>query len=185
MKRFFALVLLLFFLAGCAPETNSMDRAMALRSKILASALCFEAQITADFGRQTYTFTVDCNFEKQGKLTFKIISPESIAGISGVMDASGGALTFDGQALSFPLLADGQVSPVSGPWVLMCALRSGYLTSCSAEAGQMRLSIDDSYEKDALHLDIWLDQEDLPKQAEIFWRGRRVLSVTVTNFRFM
>lgn len=162
-----------------------MNRAMALRSKILSSGAEFETQIIADFGKETYTFTVQCACDKQGNLKFTVKSPETIAGISGTMDAGGGALTFDGQALSFPLLADGQVTPVSAPWVLMRTLRSGYLTSCASEGGTLRLSIDDSYEKDALHLDIWLTENDMPRQAEVFWQGRRVLSMTVTNFRFV
>ncbi len=176
---------MLLLLTGCAPDDNAMDRAMALRSKILSSAVEFEMQITADFGKQTYTFTVECACDKQGNLKFSVKSPETIAGISGSLASSGGALTFDGQALSFPLLADGQVTPVSAPWILMRTLRSGYLTSCAGEGDALRISIDDSYENDALHLEIWLDEKDLPRQAEVYWQGRRVLSMTVTNFRFV
>ena len=87
--------------------------------------------------------------------------------------------------MAFPLLAEGQVSPVSAPWLLMKTLRSGYLTSCGTEDGTLRLSIDDSYEDDALHLDIWLNEEELPKHGEILWQGRRILSVAVENFRFL
>lgn len=185
MKRIAAIVCLLLFLTGCTPDNSEMNRAMELRSKILASAVAFEAQITADFGKQTYTFTVDCTCDSMGNLTFSVAQPQTIAGISGRLEGTGGALTFDEQVLSFPLLADGQVTPVSAPWVLMKTLRSGYLTSCGSDGGLLRLSIDDSYEEDALHLDIWLDEKDLPRQAEVFWQGRRVLSITVSNFRFV
>ena len=83
------------------------------------------------------------------------------------------------------MLADGQVSPVSGPWILMKTLRSGYLTSCGMEAGCIRVAIDDSYADDALHLDIWLDEKDLPKRGEILWKGRRILSLDIENFVFL
>lgn len=185
LRRIIAAVCLLLLLTGCAPDDNAIDRAMALRSKILSSAVEFETQITADFGKQIYTFTVQCTCDKQGNLKFTVKSPETIAGISGTMASSGGALTFDGQALSFPLLADGQVTPVSAPWVLMRTLRSGYLTSCAADGETLRISIDDSYENDALHLEVWLDENDFPRQAEVYWQGRRVLSMNVTNFRFV
>ena len=46
------------------------------------------------------------------------------------------------------------------------------------------VSIDDSYEDDALNLSVWLGQDGLPTGAEILWRGRRVLSLTVKNFSF-
>ena len=101
------------------------------------------------------------------------------------MEAAGGKLTFDGQALSFALLADEQVTPVSAPWLLIRTLRSGYLTSCGEEGGTVRVAIDDSYEEDALHLDIWLDENDSPQRGEILWQGRRILSVSVTNFVFV
>ena len=51
-----------------------------------------------------------------------------------------------------------------------------------AEEGAVRLSIDDRYEEDALHLDIWLDAESLPSRADIFYDDRRILSLTVKNF---
>ena len=185
MRRIAFILCLVLVLSGCASENNEMDRAMTLRSKILGSDVAFDLQIIADFGKQTYTFEAQCVCDRQGGIVFTVTAPQTIAGISGKLDASGGALTFDGHVLSFPLLADGQISPVSAPWVLMHTLRSGYLTSCANSGGTLRLSIDDSYEEDALHLDIWLDGSDLPAEAEVYWQGRRVLSMVVENFRFM
>lgn len=185
MKRIIAAVCLLILLAGCSGKQEEMDRAMALRSKLLAQGAAFDAEITADYGKELYTFSMSCQMDTQGKLTFSVTAPESIRGIGGEISAAGGALAFDEEALSFPLLADGQVTPVSAPWVLMHTLRSGYLTSCGSEGDTLRIAIDDSYEDDALHLDIWLDSDDLPARGEILWQGRRILSVVVKNFRFV
>jgi hypothetical protein len=44
---------------------------------------------------------------------------------------------------------------------------------------------DGSYQDDALHLDIWLDENDSPQRGEILWQGRGILSVSVTNFVFV
>jgi hypothetical protein len=162
-----------------------MDRAMALRSALLAKGAEFDAAVTADYGDKTYSFGMHCRMEAQGKVTFSVTAPETIAGITGTVSASGGKLTFDGNALAFTLLADGQVSPVSGPWLLMKTLRSGYLTSCGVEDGCLRIAIDDSYEDDALHLDVWLDESDCPKRGEILWKGRRILTVEIENFVFL
>ena len=87
--------------------------------------------------------------------------------------------------LAFDILADELVSPVSGPGVLMETLRGGYLTSCSTEGDLLRVSIDDSYENNALHLEVWLDSNDIPQQCEIYWQGRRLLSIDVKNFAFL
>lgn len=185
MKRIIALLGLLFLLTGCSGAETQLDRAMALRSKLLAQGVSFDAEITADYGDKLYTFSMNCQADSQGNLTFTVTALESIAGITGTVSASGGKLTFDESVLSFALLADGQLTPVSAPWVLLRTLRSGYLTSCAEENGVIRIAIDDSYADDALHLDIWLDGNDLPTRGEILWQGRRILSVSVKNFVFL
>ena len=43
--------------------------------------------------------------------------------------------------------------------------------------------MDDSYDDDALHLDIWLNSENVPVKAEILFRERKILSLDVQNFR--
>ncbi|MDO5152544.1 MAG: hypothetical protein Q4D50_04205 [Eubacteriales bacterium] len=183
MKKVGALLILLCFLSGCSGASKEIERGMALRSKILKASECsFDAAITADYGDKLYSFSMTCQADPQGNLTFTVTAPETLAGISGRVGSDGGKLTFDDTALQFDLMADGQVTPVSAPWVFLKTLRSGCLTSAGTEDGVLRLSIDDSYADDALHLDIWLDGEDLPARAEILYGGRRILSVGVTNF---
>lgn len=185
MKRIVILLCALLLLTGCSGKNQELDRAMNLRSKLLSKTVAFDANITADYGDKTYTFAMNCQVDSQGQLSFTVIEPELISGITGTVSATGGKLTFDDVALSFELLADGQFSPVSGPWILMKTLRSGYLTSCTQEGDAFRISIDDSYKEDALHLDIWLNSEDAPIRGEIMWQGRRLLSIDVKNFTFL
>ena len=185
MKRIIAALCLVVLMTGCAGKSDELNRAMALRSKMLTQGIRFEAEITADYGDKIYTFGMECQSDDQGAFTFTVTQPQSITGISGRIDATGGKLTFDDKALSFPLMADEQITPVSGPWVLIKTLRSGYLTSCGRDGNQIRVAIDDSYADDALHLDIWLDNEELPMRAEILWKGRRILTVAVKNFHFV
>ena len=87
--------------------------------------------------------------------------------------------------MSFPLLADDQVTPVSGPWILLKTLLGGYLTACTLEEELLRLTINDSYEEDALQLEIWLSSEDVPIQAEILYDGRRIVTMQIENFRIL
>ncbi len=185
MKRFAFLLCVLLLLTGCSGKNQEMDRAMNLRSRLLAKSVSFDAQVTADYADKTYTFTMNCKADTQGNLTFTVTQPELISGITGTVSSTGGKLKFDDVALAFDLMADGQFSPVSGPWILMKTLRSGYLTSCSREGDAFRISIDDSYNDDALHLDIWLNGEDVPIRGEIMWQGRRLLTIDVKNFTFV
>ena len=185
MKRIAILLLVMVLLGGCAADSGQMDRAMTLRGKIQQKEVTFEAAITADYGDKVHTFAMVCHGDTQGNMKFTVKEPASIAGISGTVSKGSGKLTFDDKILAFDILADDLISPVSGPWVLLETLRSGYLTSCSAEGDLLRVAIDDSYEETALHLDVWLDAAALPRRCEIFWQGRRLLSMEVKNFTFL
>ena len=156
-----------------------------MREKLLAQSCSFVAQVTADYGDNTYAFRVGCTANKDGDVSFIVIAPESISGISGTIKADSGFLTFAEAVLAFPLLADGEVSPVSAPWLMIKSLRSGYLSSAGMDGDMLLLTINDSYEADALQVDVWLDEEDLPKQADILWQGRRVLSLGIEDFAFV
>lgn len=184
MKKILITVLLLLTFTGCASRNSMMDRAMAFRQRLLKASGCsFDVELTADYGDKLYTFGLSCEADTDGTVKFTVTAPQAIAGITGQISATGGKLTFDDQALAFELLAQGQLSPVSAPWILLKTLRSGYLTSCGQDGEYLRLTIDDSYEENALHLDIWLGAGDIPVRGEVLWQGRRILSMDVKNFQ--
>ena len=187
MKKALSLFLLSIFLAGCKSSNHELDRMMAFRASLLSGMGCsFQAVVTADYQTEIYQFTLDCRSDEQGNLQFTVVKPNSISGISGVISGEGGKITFnDEQALAFEVIADGQVTPVSAPWLLVKTLRGGYVTSCGTEDDMMRVSIDDGYDEDALRLDVWFSDNDIPKNAEILWADRRILSLEVTNFEIL
>lgn len=173
----------LVILTGCTGKRDEMDRAMNLRATLLGSEGCsFTAQITADYGDAIQEFSLYCEGTNEGNLGFRVESPDSISGITGRFRGETGELTFADVALTFPLLADGQVPPVSGPWILLKTLLSGYLTACTMETDLLRLTIYDSYEEDALQMEIWLNRENMPVHAEILYDGRRILTMKIENF---
>lgn len=184
LKKAAAIFLSLFLLSGCSSQNRELERGIQLRTQLLGSNCCsFDADITADYGDKVYSFSLQCQADNKGDIRFSVTKPDSIAGIQGTVDGTDGTLTFDDVALHFPLLADNQVTPVSAPWLLIKSLRSGYITSAGAGKELLRLSIDDSYADDALHLDIWLDPSNIPVQGEILFRERKILSLDVKNFR--
>ncbi len=179
------LCLLVLLLTGCADKDRDMEKAITLRSKMLQSGVAFTASVTADYGDRQYHFAMECEADPKGNLTFRVKEPETLEGISGKISEAGGKLTFDDHALAFDPMAGGQLSPVTGPWILVKTLQGGYLSSCAKEGERLRLAVDDSYRDDALHLDIWLDDAEIPEKSEIFWQGRRLLSIEVEDFRFL
>ncbi len=157
---------------------------MTLRAKLLASESCtFDVKITADYGDELHTFSLRCEGRGDGTLGFEVLEPETICGIRGKFSGGKGELIFDDVALAFPLLADEQVTPVSAPWILLKTLLGGYLTACAVEDDLLHLTVNDSYEEDALQMEIWLNSDDSPVQAEIIYDGRRIITMEVESFQ--
>ena len=155
---------------------------MKLRTSLLAAECSYDVEITADYGDKLYVFSTSCRGNSQGDVEFVVTAPETIAGITGVVEQGEGKLTFSDTVLAIPLLADGQLSPVSAPWILLKTLQGGYLTAAGMEEEMLRLTINDSYAEDALQLDIWLDESNHPVRADVLYDSRRILSMKVSNF---
>ena len=183
MLRAGLLLCIAVFLSGCTMGNDEMDRVMMLRADLLAaSEVNFQAKITADYGDKMHVFTMDCAGDSQGDVQFAVTDPETISGITGIISEDTGRLTFDNKVLFFGLLVDDQLSPVSAPWIFLRTLRSGYIRSVGMEGDMTRITLDDSFDKDALQLDIWLDEEDVPIRGEILFDGRRILSLDIEKF---
>lgn len=186
MKKITFLLSLLLCLTACGGDNAPLERGLALRSSLAQASGCtFSAAVTADYGDKRYAFAMDCQGQQDGTVTFRVTAPETISGITGTLSGDGGALTFGDTALYFPALAEGLVSPVSAPWLLVTSLAQGCITSAGMDGELLRLSIDDSYADEALHLDIWCDANDRPVRGEIRWLERTILSLTVTEFALL
>jgi hypothetical protein len=126
-----------------------------------------------------------CSVDKAGNLSFQVSTPKTIAGVTGAFSSVGGELTFDDEVLTFPVLADGQISPVSAPWFFLTALRSGYMKACEVVDDGFRLIINDSYAEDVIQVDIYTDSDYIPVHADFLWQGRRIVSLNIENFRLL
>lgn len=186
MKKLAYMMVLLLALWGCSRENVGIDRAMNLRTSLLNGNGCaFDAKITADFGDKTYEFSLQCQADQKGDLRFRVQKPEGIEGITGSISEEGGKLTFDNRALAFPLLADGILSPISGPWVMIKAMRSGYVRLSAQEEQLLRITVDDSYAEDAVTIDLWIDAENRPVRADLYENNRRIMVLEIENFQLL
>ena len=180
MKKLLLPLILVLFFTGCGQ--GNTPRGMSLRQRMNDSNGCaFTAEVRAYIGKEEYVFSMDCECGNSDTVTFTVTAPESLSGITGELSSGSGSLTIDGQALAFPMLAQGTMSPISSVWVLLHALRGGYLT----DEGKEGLTIDETYQGVPLRLSVTLDNEDMPTFTEIFQDGERILSLALTNFRFL
>ena len=182
MRGFLAFLLSLFLLCGCTRTNDGMEQAISLRDAIINGNGCtFAVTITADYQDKYYTFVMNCQSDSSGNVTFEVTEPESISGITGSISANNGKLTFDDHALVFSTLAEGQITPISAPWLFINTLRSGYIKGCAQEDSGLLLEIDDSYAENAIQLIIQIIA-DIPVFAEIIWQNRRIVTMKVEDF---
>lgn len=183
MKRIMSTVLLLLLLTGCKDATSAQDSAIGLRDKLYKCVSCqFTATVVADYADEFYTFTMECRTDATGELQFCVLAPDSIRDIRGKLTESGGDLTFDDKFLAFQPVADGLITPVCTPWLLIRSLRSGYFASFGTEDDGTLVQIDDSYQGESLQVDVILDASGNPTSAQFLWKGRRVLSMEIEDF---
>ena len=183
MKFFAVLILILSTFCGCSANNSALEKVTALRKQLLVSDGCsFQATISADYEDKVHTFQMDCSTDSNGRLDFTVTAPKTISGISGYISHDGANLTFDETILAFPMLADGQISPVYSPWLFINSLRGGYLSGCSKDLNELCIYIDDSFCEHPLRVEIIADHDAIPTHVEFIWQKRRILSLAIQNF---
>ena len=186
MRILASAIVIAFILTGCGSAEDPSDEALELRRSIMEAETCsFQTLIYADYEDELYSFQMDCASDSTGTIRFTVTEPVTIAGITGELSGDGGALTFDDRILAFPMLTQLQLTPVSGPWIFLNTLRSGYITGCGREEDDLVIYIDDSFEEEPLHMQLYVNKDLIPYCAEIFWKERRILTLEIQNFKIM
>ena len=186
MKRVLAILMVIPILAGCKYAGTSMASAMAFRNKISSNRECsFQTEITADYGDKSYSFSMECKVGQDNTVAFTVTAPDSIQGITGAISDTDGRLTFDDNVLLFEPIAEGILSPVSAPWFLLQGVQSGYIEACSNTNNGYIIHIQDNYIDKHVNYSVWMNQQNIPVQAEIIWEGMRIMSMKIEGFAFL
>ena len=182
MKRLFSAMTLLLFLVGCGLSSGSSDNIITLRDKISRGAACsFTASVSLDYGDYLYNFVAFCETDATNNMRVTVLEPTPIAGISGEIDGRSGKIVFDEQVLAFELLADEQIVPICVPWLLIKALRGGYINSSGATSAQ----IDDTFNGCEFRTEVYFNEMGTPSEVEIVWQGKRIASIIIKDFAFL
>lgn len=186
MNRLISLLLVVIVLTGCSANTNGINDVVTLRNNLQNSSGCsFDVSVTTDYGDSLSSFALSCNYDKQQNLEITVLKPETISNIKCKISGEKGQLTFDEEVVVFEMIADGQITPISTPWLLMKALSGAYINATANEKEGMLVRLDDSFNGTLYSVDLWLDENDVPKLAEIIWEGKRIVSMTISNFKIL
>lgn len=177
-------MMLAILLTGCRKTESHMQSAMDFRTALQRANGCtFSADVTAEYPEKVFTFSLDCVFEND-QMKLRVTKPGVIEGICAGVHNGTASLEFEDISLEFGKLANGNVAPLTAPWILASAWKSDYISSAGADGNRTRATILKGYNDEELTIDTWFENE-LPVYAEISYAGTRVLQISIENFTYL
>jgi len=165
-------------LSSCAAEGKTESAAQAVRRTFTeAESVRMNMTLTADYGEKVYEFKVRwTGTESAG--TLEVLSPESIAGLTAVLDEEGSRLLYDGAVFETGALFGDGLSPAEAPPLMLETWKAGYAVERASESVDGEKTAALSYDlPGGDRLKTWFDTETLlPVRAEIVENGSAVLT---------
>ena len=175
---------LCLLLTGCAGADKTMQPALDLRAALLDAGGCtFTADVTADFGETTCSFTANCTYTPE-KTRVEICSPDVLAGIAATITDDGASIEFDGVVLELGQLAGGNLAPLAAPHILAACWAGEYIRSAGHEADGTRVTYLRGYEEEELTVETLLLDDGVPSSADISYGGTAAVSAAITDFTY-
>ena len=171
-------------LFGCAREESVLEPAIEFRADLLQAGGCsFRAKIEADFGDRVEIFTVDCDYDADGTARLTLVEPETLAGITATVTEGGGKITYDGMAVEFGLLANGNVIPAAAPALTALCWSGEYIAAAGTQDDAYRVTYEKDYGEKRLQIDTYF-KNDLPFFAEVCYNNQRILKLEISDYSF-
>ena len=129
-------IILCLTLTCCGGEGGGQAEQLALdiRGEYLALAGCTAClEVTADYGRRVYQYTMDVLWQRKGESVFTLTAPENVAGVTARLAAGETALEYDGVRVDTGPLDEAGLSPLTAVPVLLEYVESGYIAACGME----------------------------------------------------
>ena len=173
---------LCLLLTGCAGAEKTMQPALTLRAAILEAGGCaFTAEVTADFGETTYSFTAACTYTPE-KTRVEITAPAEIAGIAATVTDDGASLEFDGVVLELGQLAGGNLAPLAVPQILAASWAGEYIDAAGPEDSGTRVTYLRGYDEKELTVETLLSGDGVPVSGDVSSGGAAAASIIITDF---
>lgn len=187
MKRTIWIALLFcVILSACSSGRTdiSMQSAVNFRTALMEAAGCsYQAQVTADYGERIYEFNLLCEYVPDAEARVTVISPEMISGISATISSDGAKIEFDGAELDFGVMANGNVAPMSLPWIMGRAWSSEYIRSVGIDDAFILVSYLMGYGDDEILVETWFADDRTPVRCDISYAGMRCISASISDFK--
>lgn len=186
MRRALAIIAVcILCLTGCTEEKSLLSDAIAFRADLVQAGGCqFTAEVTADYGDTVQQFTLSCQSDAQGTTLLTVIAPETLAGIQASITDDGGTMQYDGLAMEFGLLANGNVIPAAVASIVTSCWMKEYIASAGQEDTRYRVSYQKNFDEKLLIVDTYFEK-GIPICAEVCYNNSRVLKMMISDFAFL
>ncbi len=184
MRRLIAAIFICLICSACSGEEKNVSPAVQFRTDLIEAKGCsFTAEVTADFGQTVQMFSMDCTTDGNDVLYLTVTAPETLSGITATVDQDGGRITYDGMAMDFGLLANGNVIPAAAPAIIAGCWTKEYISSAGQEENLYRVTYQKDFDEKMLIVDTWYEK-NVPIYAEICYNDKNIIKLTITNFSF-
>jgi hypothetical protein len=179
-------LLLLTGCAGGAGVSEAEELSLTIRGTYLEMTdWQTEATVTADYGQRVYQYLLSAE-GRDGETVLTLLQPDTVAGITAHLTETDSLLEYEGLVLETGTLDADGLTPVSAIPALLEAARSGYVTACALEDGQLRLDCGDPEGQlgSGTEQVLWFDPETYALlRGEISVDGVRAVVCEFSNFR--
>lgn len=170
--------------SGCNGSQEIQGDFMTFRNSLSQKDQCtYICVVTANYEDYQSTFMLDCSADTEGSVSFAVRYPYSISGITGQINAEGGDIHFDDQILTFPLLADGLISPVSAPWIFFDSLKNGYVLTVGEYDEETYVTLENTFKEYTYRIEIVMNSDKIPVSAIVYWKDRDFMQIKIEQFR--
>lgn len=179
-----ALMILLCLLSACGKQEkkDGLQEAVDSRAALLEAGGCrFTAQLRADVGERIFDATLACQRESDGTMEMTVLAPESIEGVVLRVDQTSGKLCFDEVVVDAGCLSGTQISPAEVPGLIVSYWESGYIESAGWEDELLHVCLTDDASEGELTVHLWLEENGLPRKAELVNDGSVVAAAELTD----
>lgn len=177
-----ALMMTLLLLPGCGEREARLEKGFAdLRQAVtVAQSICFQAELTADYGETVSDYTLSASYDGQ-ETTVEVLEPALIAGVKASAKRGETTVSYEGVQLGAgPLDAEG-LTPMSAIPVMLDAMANSYVELLWWEGDTIAARL---YVGENSVVTLWLDKETYaPVAGEIASEGRTVITMQITDWQ--
>ena len=176
------LMMNLCLLCACGGKAKDpLQAPMDFRAELLARGGCvFELAARSEAGDRLWELELACELDAEGNGSVTVLAPESIAGVSAVLEGGKGSLRYGELSLGLGTLPGTELSPAAAPGALVRAWARDWIASAGPDEDGLLVCYGDG----PVTVRTRFDAGGVPLRAELLVDGRARFSAEIRKFEW-